>query len=177
MEATSVDSVRESYERIAEVLGLNKSAAAAKNVLDSRSNWLMIIDNADDHAVDLKLYFPPGNRGSILVTSRNPDCAYYASQANMSCRLEDMDSEDSVSLLLKTAKMDIWGTESRRQARTLVEKLQRLPLAVTFAGAAIWQSKCTVDEYIRQYEQNHEELLDYHPGQGADSYENKVFTT
>lgn len=34
--------------------------------------WLLIIDNADDPDIDATRYFPGGERGTILLTTRNP---------------------------------------------------------------------------------------------------------
>ena len=37
-------------------------------------SWLLFLDNADDPAVDYSQYFPPGSRGTVVLTSRNADC-------------------------------------------------------------------------------------------------------
>lgn len=35
--------------------------------------WLLILDNADDPSLDILSYLPVGSRGTIIVTSRNPE--------------------------------------------------------------------------------------------------------
>jgi len=37
-------------------------------------SWLLILDNADDPDFDYQVYFPPGNHGAVLMTSRVTEC-------------------------------------------------------------------------------------------------------
>lgn len=39
--------------------------------------WLLIFDNTDDPSPPLIPYFPPGDRGDVIITSRNPGCQQY----------------------------------------------------------------------------------------------------
>ena len=61
------------YRKIAEKVERESSEAAAKTFLAELDKpWLLIIDNADDPSMDLGDLFPGGERGVILITTRNP---------------------------------------------------------------------------------------------------------
>jgi hypothetical protein len=49
--------------------------------------WLLVFDNADDPKLGLAPYFPAGNRGDVIITSRNPQCQYYIVVCKRVCRL------------------------------------------------------------------------------------------
>ena len=71
--ASSKDSVKHTYSNIAKNVGREPSEAAAKTFLaELEKPWLLIIDNADDPAMHLEDLFPGGERGVVLVTTRNP---------------------------------------------------------------------------------------------------------
>ncbi|KUJ15052.1 TPR-like protein [Mollisia scopiformis] len=69
----------------------NAIATILKNWLGETSEkWLIVYDNADDIEV-LKPYWPPGNKGGILITSRNAGAARVAGSG---AHTEDSDPED-----------------------------------------------------------------------------------
>lgn len=93
-----------------------KSFAAAKRVgysaqdslrwLEShRERWLVIFDNADDPAVDLRAFFPKCPHGKILITTRNRDMAGLGGGSGSDYQVSGMSPADSLELLLKAADM------------------------------------------------------------------------
>ena len=53
--------------------GAEPNENAAKNWLSCLTRpWLLLIDNADDPDMEVTRYFPGGERGVILMTTRNP---------------------------------------------------------------------------------------------------------
>src|ERR1700731_4476948 len=100
------------------------------------SNWLLIFDNADGKPSMISKSLPPGDRGNVLITSRNPDM-----KRNVSPRawieVENLEEEDAISLLLKAAYLDDTSEELRQASMPIVKELCFLPLAVDQAGAAI----------------------------------------
>ncbi|KAF8987314.1 P-loop containing nucleoside triphosphate hydrolase protein [Cyathus striatus] len=74
--------------------------------------WLMIFDNADGSPDTVEKFIPPGNKGHILITSRNPEHKRVVSAI--------MNEETAVELLLKYCA-----------------KFHFLPLAIDQAGAYI----------------------------------------
>ena len=63
--------IQQGFRDIAKRCGLDAKPDAVKQ-------WLLIINNADDPNMDISTIFPVGNRGSILVTTRNPHCRIHA---------------------------------------------------------------------------------------------------
>lgn len=94
----------------------------------------------------------------------------------MTFRMDDMELNDSISLLMKAAGMDV-ADENYPEAEELAGKLNRLPLAVVHAGTAIRQNESTIRAYLQEYERNKDQILTSHPEQGADSYGLSVFAT
>jgi len=68
-----------------------------------RTEWLLVLDNADDPTLNLRPYLPRCSHGNILITSRSRDTCVYAPQ---SCQVSDMRPEDARDLLFKTARLE-----------------------------------------------------------------------
>ena len=74
-------------------------------------------------------------------------------------KIEDMNEEDAISLLLKSASLDGSRTELREAAGPIAEEPLFLPLAVHQAGASIASGLFHIDDYLRMYSQHHQKLL------------------
>lgn len=62
-----------SYAEIATLGGVEPNEKAAKNWLTTRAlPWLLIIDYVDDEEINIEELLPPGPKGCVLVTTRNP---------------------------------------------------------------------------------------------------------
>ncbi|KAF7364238.1 Nephrocystin-3 [Mycena sanguinolenta] len=71
--------------------------------------WLLVFDNADDPSIDLKDFIPECDHGNIIITSRNPGLCVHAGSDS---RVSDMEEQDAVALLLKSAAQQVTaGTE------------------------------------------------------------------
>lgn len=46
-------------------------------------SWLLKIDNTDETEIDVPGFFPTGNRGHILTTTRNPDVTIHANAESL----------------------------------------------------------------------------------------------
>ena len=78
IDATHEETIKLSFENIA-----RDPEASASRVSDMDSaiqwlsgtypNWLLVFDNADGKPNMVSKYLPAGNRGNVLITSRNPD--------------------------------------------------------------------------------------------------------
>ncbi len=165
------------YLQIAEACGLEARAPIVKRWLsDLPEPWALILDNADDPRLDISPYFPVGNRGVILITTRNPDCKVYSTVG--SYELGAMTTEEAVTLLLKTAGIDDTTNQSTRAAAELVVlTLGRLALAITHAGAVIRQGYCNIEEYRTLYSRRRQELLSKEVIQGREDYRYTLYTT
>ena len=68
--------------------------------------------------------------------------------------IEDMNEEDAISLLLKSASLDGSRTELREAVGPIAEEPLFLPLAVHQAGASIASGLFHIDDYLRMYSQH-----------------------
>ncbi|KAJ7289900.1 P-loop containing nucleoside triphosphate hydrolase protein [Mycena rebaudengoi] len=134
--------------------------------------WLLFFDNADDPSINLNDFIPQCNHGNIIITSRNPGlCVYAGSHTHVS----DMEEEDAVALLLKSAAREATiGTE--QIATEIVQALYYLPLAIVQAGAFISKSQ-DLNGYLALYTKNQAKLLSEKPTQSHDHYNWTVYTT
>lgn len=173
--ALNEETVLQSYSEIARIRGLDKTPEDGKALLEFKENWFLIIDNADDASTDLHRYLPPGDHGSILVTSRNPYHRIYASE-DMFYRMDHMDIDDSINLLIKLSRV-CPSDQNKGEAKELVQKLRQLPLVISQAGAAINLNNFSIRSYSQAWDRNKKEILASHPTQGADSYGLSVFAT
>lgn len=106
-----------------------------------RQEWLLVYDNYDvptDETFDLRSYFPGGQYGHIIVTSRNRGIA---TDIGASCLpVESLDALQSIELLRKSAKVaDLNADPPTRvlEREIAVELLGCHPLAIAQAGAYI----------------------------------------
>jgi tetratricopeptide (TPR) repeat protein len=136
----------------------------------------LVIDNADNPDMDISTIFPVGNRGSILVTTRNPRCTIHASAG--SHELGEMGLEDGVKLFLRAANLEDASSELiQEEARAIVKTLGFLALAIVQAGAYVQQGLCSIDEYCDVYGRRRERLLNHLSHQAGSSYGFSVYTT
>ncbi|RDW64991.1 hypothetical protein BP6252_10642 [Coleophoma cylindrospora] len=142
---------------------------------NSTEPWLLILDNADDTEIDYSRYFPTGNFGSILITSRNNRCAIYETVGAQ--EFERLGEDDSITLLLKSSatKKSDW-LRYKEPAREIVKILAEHALAIIQAGAFIRQRLCKLTEYLQWFECRRQELLSGHFNQ-ATSEHGSVYVT
>ena len=124
--------------------------------------------------MDILKFFPSGNRGTILITSRNPDLRQYGSAG--SYRVHEMSTESSITLLLKTATVNIEDSAMRVSAGRVVEALGYLALAIIQAGAVIRQGICSLDGFCDLYAEE-KQLLEIGRPTSSMGYQYSVYTT
>ncbi|KAJ7765230.1 hypothetical protein B0H16DRAFT_414843 [Mycena metata] len=186
--------IKESSSRFSDILFIDTSTIATietglKNIAilkdfgDSPENgllwlaskaeeWLLFFDNADDPNINLHDYIPQCNHGNIIITSRNPGMCVHAGSNSL---VSDMEEEDAVALLLKSALQK--ATVCTKQiAAEIVKALHHLPLAIVQAGAFISKSR-NLDGYLGLYAKNQARLLSEKPAQSHDRYAWTVYTT
>ena len=150
--------------------------------LSGDSNWLLILDNADDSdvffdrrpttifqhpesqrpAVPLAMYIPQtSRRGSVLVTSRNRDAAFRLTDCVESLiDVPYMSREDATALLRKKLPKDDKSSDDEKLE--LVELLEYLPLAITQAASYIGvrRTRMTIARYCSLLRKNNRILHD-----------------
>ncbi len=138
-------------------------------------SWMLIIDNADDPSVDISRFFPSGDRGHILVTSRNSECRYHETVGYQ--ELREMDHEEADTLLLRAAGKDPTSSRLRRLARPITSTLGYLPLALDQAGATIRQNICTLETYLSLYHRQRRQIMSMRSIQGGEAYKYTIYST
>ena len=135
---------------------------AVKTWLGNRSQWLFILDNADELAL-VKEFLPPAFRGHLLLTTRAQTMGKVVRSKH---EVEVMRPEIGALLLLRRARMV--PTEASLEeapdgevtrAEELAEELGGLPLALDQAGAYIEETQCGLAGYQRLYQTRRAELL------------------
>jgi tetratricopeptide (TPR) repeat protein len=139
----------------------NIVVAAVKRWLTNQTQWLLILDNADD--LDLVSNFlPTEGNGHILLTTRVQAVGRIAH----SIAIEKMDKQEGTLLLLRRAKLLAPDAElataseiDRIKAEAIVLAVDCLPLAIDQAGAYIEETGCSVFTYLDRYQQRQIALL------------------
>ena len=126
------------------------------------TEWLMIIDNADDASMfygtrpsdphriqnDSKLFaqfLPQCTHGRVLITTRDRRLGERLSHRHGVIQITPLSPENSKDLLRSKISEENW---SESDALKLVEYLSSLPLAITQAAAFISENNITVSEYL-----------------------------
>lgn len=159
IDGKSEDTIRHTFSSIAKIGGVEPNELAAKNWLANlRYPWLLLIDNADDRNMDLEKHLPAGERGFVLVTTRNP---YHRTLGTVGEKFYDFEkkrlgTEESNELLLKAADEPRRITSVRDAAARIAERLGYLPLALVQAGKAIFRGMCNCNllNYLDIYDQS-----------------------
>lgn len=149
---------KQSFSTIARAGKVDPNERAAKNWLSTLSEeqpWLLIIDNADDLTFPVEGLFPDGNRGVILITTRNPTLKTHGTVGPRYYQFADLDEVDSVALSLRAADEPLpWSTFTIEKAKRICKTLGYLPLALMHAGRAILARLCTLENYLTFFEKN-----------------------
>jgi tetratricopeptide (TPR) repeat protein len=138
--------------------------------------WLLIFDNADSPNLSLMPYFPAGDRGDVIITSRNPEHGQYSTVGSR--EIGRMSLPDSTALLVKI----IHGTTAvdettLDEGRKVVETLGCLALAITQAGAYVRETSCGLGEYLELFLRRKKEVMGYHSKHAGTDYRYTVYTT
>jgi hypothetical protein len=156
VDASSPSSAQQSFIAIAKACGTHPNERAAKSWLSSSDRpWLLIIDNADDTNLDIEKYFPDGEHGLTLITTRNPSVKMHGTIGQRSYHFERLNDDEASELLLRAADNSEPRTPTIMElALAITKKLGALPLALVHAGNAIKANYCKLNEYIHYYEEN-----------------------
>jgi transcriptional regulator with XRE-family HTH domain len=171
---------------------LNQSVRAVKQWLKRHTNWLLIMDNADDLEL-ARSFFPSRRQGHILLTTRSQFARKIGARQIV---LDKMEPEEGMLFLLRRSKvleddevlkdetkLDTVAADIREPALKLVELLDGHPLALDQAGAYIEETPVSLTDYINLYHEKRRDLLnsrdaldDEHEGKYSDHPESVLVT-
>ncbi|KAK4245726.1 hypothetical protein C7999DRAFT_42748 [Corynascus novoguineensis] len=139
------------------------------------SQWLMVIDNADDmqiffgkqtepvdnslsgHMGTVGRYIPDCSHGAILVTTRNLQASSRLIKGKQPIKVGELNDEETVELL-RTRLDGIDATPGDLSA--LSSRLEHLPLALVQGAAFIQENDLTIDQYFRLLDNSDQHLVD-----------------
>ncbi|QRV96968.1 kinesin light chain [Ceratobasidium sp. AG-Ba] len=188
VDATTKETAMAALSSFAKKKRIGESHENALNWLSNRhEGWLMVVDNADDPAVNINQYLPAGTTGSILITTRIEQYALLACNWNAAYRVENMRPEEALTLLFKMAGIsDNETPETESVAATqllesqpVLKNVGYLALAIVQAGAYIFVSKRSIAQYLEMLVQYRKETLEKYNRLPAriDGYHKTVYTT
>ena len=141
-----------------------------------QEEWLIVFDNADEPPPEVVAkFFPSGNRGNILITSRNRSMGRVVSFEN-SIEIHEIEKSDAITLLLKASCLGAVAGHLQA-ANDIVNELGCIPLAVNHAGAYIEAGKCGINNYLRQFLLHCQVLMSDATFTGASNYDRTVYGT
>jgi len=127
------------------------AVAEVKRWLETSSNWLLILDNADDPVL-AKEFLPSEFSGHVLLTTRARALGPIADPLAM----QEMPPDEGALLLLRRAKLP---ETNQPLAAQISKELGGLPLALDQAGAFIEETPSTLAEYLALYKSERALLL------------------
>ena len=138
---------------------------------------MVVFDNADTLLPsELEAFFPPGQWGNILITSRNLNMRCLTLPEN-SLEVMEMEENDAVALLLKASCLDPSRLDLQAEALAIVKELFCLPLAIDQAGAYIASGATSIGGYLVKYSKHRKTLLSQTEFMGASRYSRSVYGT
>lgn len=136
---------------------------------NTRHSWLLIIDNADNHENDYAAFFPSGNDGNIILTTRNPLCRDLATVGSVD--LDYLDLQHATSLLFQAAAIAVSSREEKQKAaEAVVQILGFHTLAIIQAGAFVKLHRCPLERYPDIFKTQEEQILKYCRTQEQSTY-------
>ena len=178
IDASSRESAAHTFSEIAKIGGVEPNELAAKNWLTNLEYpWLLLIDNADNPGISVDEFFPEGERGSILVTTRVPENRVHGSRGSRFYHFEKLETEAAKDLLLKAADIERpWKDPDRESAALVASELGCLPLALIHAGKAIVNCLCQLGNYLDFYKRSWEKIRQAQKASGnsADNNTNMI---
>ena len=138
-----------------------RAVEVVRRWLNEYTGWLLILDNADDVEM-VSEFLPTEGKGHVVLTTRAQATGLIA----QGIELEQMGPEEGALFLLRRAKiiardapLDTTSYADWTKAKTIVQLLDGLPLALDQAGAYIEDTACGLSGYLNLYKRRRAALL------------------
>jgi hypothetical protein len=131
VDGTTLETVQGSFEDIARYTSAGETTEnSLRWFSQQQTEWLLLIDNADDPKINLRQFLPACTHGNIIITSRNRACRQHAPDSN--CNVVEMEQDEAIELLLKSSMVER-STGNRGLCASICKELGYLALAVAQA--------------------------------------------
>lgn len=148
--------------------------------LNTHSNWLLVLDDADDWTI-VKDFLPSAGKGNILLTTRAQRAG---GRIARHIPIEKMTPEESLLFLIRRANviapeapLESALTKDCQLAKEIVEIIDGHPLALDQAGAYIKETDCNMSDFLKLYQQQRHQILETYDEAASDSPEPVTITT
>lgn len=165
--AENVEALNSSYTEIATLLNLpekdqQKQEAIVQTIktwLRTHSEWLLILDNADEPDL-ITSFLPPVIGGHILITTRATDLGGLGLSIAHPIEINAFSLDEGVYFLLRRiGRLEQVTPQDHEVARQISQELGGLPLALDQAGAYIAAAGVNLADYLHLYQMRRSELL------------------
>ena len=163
VDASSQANAESSLCEIARQASVAVTVESAKHFLTNVGlPWLLIIDNADDQCLQIEKFFPYGEGGCILITTRDHDKRFHGTVGSKSHSFERLSDSEAEELLLETAdEHKPYEEQTTKAAKQISKELHCLPLALVLAGKTIRSHVSSWVDYLNSYKRNRRNLAEY----------------
>ena len=130
-----------------------------KSILSSWTDcWLLVFDNFDDPSAfkdrDIKEYFPHGENGAVLFTSRHGD----VKRLGNTVPIAEMSESEGLELLFRQSGCDR-SEQNIQTGKEIIARLGNLALAIDQAGAYISARSLPLGLFMDHYNNRREKVL------------------
>ena len=152
---------------------------AVKQWIELQTNWVLVLDNADDlklfkkpysatleqqpYTPDLLQFVPRTQTETILWTSRDSSILGSLVGVQRGIEVGSMTDQEAWELLSSTCgRSDV--SQPSEEERELLRLLEKLPLAIVQAGAYMRKTKVSIQQYLKSFsesESRQSNLLSY----------------
>jgi len=133
-----------------------KILSAVKQWLEGHTDWLLVMDNADNLGL-ARSFLPVAHQGHIILTTRSQIVGKVARQI----KVQEMELDEGLRFLLRRAKvlqgdadLDAVDADVCKAASQLVTLLGALPLSLDQAAAYIEETGVSFAEYVRLFRED-----------------------
>lgn len=139
-------------------------------------DWLLVFDDVEDFQL-LEDFLPRCDRGSIIITSRNPASKYFCGDRGI--ELHRMTDDDAIQLLRSYLPGHLYDKEEDVLGTFSCQTLGALPLAIKLAALYMLEHQCSLKAYINLMHQGRdtvEMIHTFRPSGDSSFYKHTIAT-
>ncbi|KIM22789.1 hypothetical protein M408DRAFT_47875, partial [Serendipita vermifera MAFF 305830] len=191
VDASSSSSIKADFQTWARSLGDDherdvwEEALQKLNSAPQHEQWVLVLDNADDPALDLLQFLPKHVNVTIIITSRNHNLGNLSTTHHL--ELGEMNTDEALAVMLQAARRQLPLLDDEMEsAQTLLKELGCLAVALVQAGTYCRQLSSTIGDVFRPYTftqylslfySHRAELMKEAGPTSLDKYQRGVYTT